>query len=170
MKGVPLQEAKNSMVKMGKYFFDQGDKIALVVAVDKCRGGTRIATKFFDNIRDLQQAINKIKPKGNHNITLGFDYAQKQMKKHRYSGHIYMFGDCDGLHHCQSIETLANQYKRQNALTPFTYLQVEGCTKDEKLAWKETLKRIGGSTGVADIFNYQTIVNKKRLTIKKQQF
>jgi len=169
MKGVPLQEAKDAMQKMAKQFFADGKKIALVVGKDRCSGGTRIDTEFFSSLAELNKALARIDPTSGHNITLGFEYAQEQMKTNSYTGHIYMFGDCDGLEHCRSIRNIADKYKKENYLTPFTYLQVDGCTDQEKTSWNNTLKDIGASTGSADTFDYKSIISKK-IDIHKKYF
>jgi len=169
MKGTPLLEAKNSMQKMATIFFSKGQKIALVVGKDSCGGGTHIATKFFTSLAQLTKAMNRIQLQGTHNITLGFEYAQEEMKKRGYRGHIYMFGDCDGLEHCRSIKQIAKKYKDENYLTPFTYLQVDGCTKAEKRSWNKTFKDIGAKTGMAATFDYKTIISKK-IDIYKKYF
>ena len=169
MGGVPLQEAKNAMQKMAKHFFINKNKIALVVGEDSCGAGTKISTKFFSSITELDNALKNINTTGTHNITLGFEYAQNEMKLNRYKGHIYMFGDCDGLEYCDSIKKISNKYKKLNALTPFTYLEVAGCTNQEKKAWNKTLKDIGAKTGLAKTFDYKTIISKK-INIHKQYF
>lgn len=169
MSGVPLQESKNAMLKMGKIFFGDGKQISLVVGKDKCSGGTRIATDFMSSSAELEKALSRIKPTSNHNITLGFEYAQEQMKVKEDTGHIYMFGDCDGLEYCHSIKQIAAKYKKKNYLTPFTYLQVDGCTEQEKLSWNTTLKDIGADTGSAATFDYKKIIEPK-INIHKKYF
>lgn len=169
MHGVPLQEAKNAMQKMAKSFFADGKQIALVVGRDKCSGSTRIATDFFGSMDELKQALSRIRPTSGHNITLGFEYAQEQMYTKKYEGHIYMFGDCDGLTYCRGIKQIAQKYKKMQALTPFTYLEVTGCTKAEKRSWDKTLKEIGGRQGTAATFDYESIVSKK-IDIHKKYF
>lgn len=161
MSGVPLQEAKNAMQKMGKQFFNNGHKIALVVGEDSCGQGTRVSTKFFSLMTELNSALKLIKTNGSHNITLGFEHAQNEMKKNAYQGHIYIFGDCDGLEHCNSITSISEKYKKMNALTPFTYLEVDGCTNQEKKAWGSALKKVGAKKGLAKTFSYKTITKKK---------
>jgi hypothetical protein len=170
MHGVGLLEAKNAMQKIGKYLFSNGEKVALVVGVDQCIGGTRIATKFYTTLEELNVAMEDIDPTSGHNITLGFEYAQEKMENEGKVGHIYMFGDCDGLNHCRSIESIADKYKKKSALTPFTYIQVAGCTQTEKQSWKITLSKIGGSTHTAETFDYASIVNTRKMAINKKYF
>ena len=170
MHGVGLLEAKNAMQKIGKYLFQNGEKVALIVGVDQCSGGTRISTKFFSSMDELNDAIDEIDPTSGHNITLGFEHAQENMEDEGKVGHIYMFGDCDGLNHCRSIEAIANKYKKKSALTPFTYIQVAGCTQTEKQSWKTTLSKIGGSTHTAETFDYASIINQRKMAINKKYF
>lgn len=169
MEGVPLQEAKNSMQNIAKKIFEDGEKIALVVGKDSCGGGTRVATKFFSSMKELNKALALIDPTGGHNITLGFEYAQEKMKNNNYTGHIYMFGDCDGLEHCRSIKEISNKYKKLNSFTPFTYLEVDGCTNQEKISWDTTLKDIGAKIGLASTFDYKKIISKK-IDVHKKYF
>jgi len=169
MSGVSLQESKDAMTKMAKYFFNAGQKISLVVPESSCGGGQKIATKFFASIQELEKALKRIKPHGGDNIPLGFEYAQEEMKKNHYTGHIYIFGDCNGLESCNGIKNISTKYKKLNSLTPFTYLGVDGCNKQEKLNWKTMLKEIGAKTGVASIFDYKEIISKKN-NIYKEYF
>ena len=173
MDGTSMLEAKNAMIKTAKSLLPNGSKISIVVPKDKCNAGLRVNTKFYTDIDDIIQAVKKIKATGNDNIPEGFEHAQRIMVDNGYPGHIFMFGDCDGLEKCNTgIESIANKYKKQNMLTPFSYMQVSGCDGDEKKAWNKTLSRIGAKTGSASTFDYKSIIKKKMNSVKaiKQYF
>lgn len=174
MYGVPLQQAKDSMRKTAKAIFDNGDKISLIVPVDEkavCSEELRVHTEYLSKMSELEEVLSSIHATGGWDrIPLGFEYAQKEMSTKGYIGHIYMFGDCDGLNVCDTgIEAIAKKYKELKKLTPFTYMQLNGCDGYEIKSWNEAFAKIGQKTGSASIFNYESIRDVKIKKIKRSK-
>ena len=171
MSGVPLYQAKDAMLKTAKEIFKNSDKIMLMIPEDMkevCDDTLRLETKFFSTLKELEEILLHVEEGGYNNIPIGFEHAQAKMAKNHYKGHIYMFGDCDGLELCNTgIKIIATKYSKRKELTPFTYMQVNGCNGAEIRSWNETLKTIGGKTGVAKTFNYEKISANRREAIQR---
>lgn len=121
MSGKPIMEAKDAILKTAKPLMINGGKIAIVIGHNDCKSKPILKSNFVDNLKDLQQIIDTISLNSNgDNITLGFKHAQNIMINRGLEGHIYLFGDCDGLTHCKSIENIAKELVNQKKLTPFT--------------------------------------------------
>jgi hypothetical protein len=174
MEGKPILEAKDAIMKTAKPLLLNGGKISIIVGKNDCKSKPLLKSKFVDNLNDLRDIVNNITLDSNgDNITLGFKYAQNEMIQNGYDGHIYLFGDCDGINHCESIEAQAKKLAKTNKLIPFTYLFVNGCDDEEKNNWNKMVASIDGAkAGAAASFDYGKIVQKKRkkIEINKQYF
>jgi len=174
MDGKPMMEAKDAIIKTAKPLLLNGGKISIIVGDTNCQSKPIVKSSFVDNLRDLVQVLKKVTGDGGgDNITLGFKHAENEMIQKGYDGHIYLFGDCDGLDYCESIESQANKLAKTNKLIPFTYLFVQGCSEEQKNNWNKMVVSIdGANTGAAASFDYGKIVQKKRekIEINKQYF
>lgn len=172
MDGKGIMQANDAMLKLAKSLMTTGGKVSIIVGNDTCGSQPRIESQFIDNLQDLRNILNRIKTDSGDNITLGFMKAQEIMSSHNYEGHIYLFGDCDGLTYCESIESIANGYMKKGKLTPFTYLFVDGCTEEEKTDWNKMISKISGAhTGAAASFDYNKIIQKPlAVKMKKNYF
>ena len=171
MRGVPLYQAKDAMIKTAKEIFKKGNQIMLMIPEDSknvCDETLRLETKFFSTLKELKEILLDVETGGYNNIPIGFEHAQTKMAKNHYKGHIYMFGDCDGLELCNTgIKIIATKYTKRKQLTPFTYIQVSGCNGSEISSWNETFKRISEKSGVARTFNYEQITQNRKKKVKK---
>jgi hypothetical protein len=168
MYGLPLYQAKDAMIKTAKAIFAKGDKIQLIIPEDReeiCNEKLRLKTEFFSDIKAFEPIISSITTGSYNAIPIGFEHAQNEMLKNSYTGHIYMFGDCDGLELCNTgIKAIATKYTQLKHLTPFTYMQLNGCNGAEISSWNSTFNTIGNNK--AQIFNYEAISNGQSKKIK----
>jgi len=157
MTGVPMLEAKDAMIKIAKHLFLNNGKISVMIGDTVCQGEPLLKTPFIKNMKELKNILSNVQPSlGGNNISLGFKHAQAEMIQKNYKGHIYIFGDCDGLTSCEGIENQAKALAQQGKLIPFTYLSLEGCTVQEKNDWKKAFVAINKkSKGSALSFDYQ---------------
>lgn len=170
MSGAPMAKAKDAMFKLAKSLFHNNNnvEIALVVASNGCSETPRITTSFISDLNRLKAEIEAIPTEGGDSIASGFAYAQKIMEQYSSSGHIYMFGDGDGLSGCEGIKNIAEDYKNRDRLTPFTYIGTDW-SEEEKNNWESSLKSMGGGSAVEfEAFDYNDIAEKR--TINKQYF
>jgi len=159
MSGTPLQKGIDAMNKLAQKLFKNGDKISIVVASETC-DKPRLITNFIDNTEEFEEKSASITVYGGDKIGAGFDYAQQIMLQNNYTGHIFMFGDGDGLDSCNGIETIAQFHKENNTLTPFTYLGLDW-DEEEKENWNKALTSFGATSGAAKTFDYNKVIKKK---------
>jgi len=153
MSGVRLLKAKNAMHKLGVKLFSQGDRVSVVVASDSCSATPRLVMPFVNDSKGLDRSLNAITLAGGDGIAVGFEYAQKKMKSEGLNGHIYMFGDGNGIGLCKGIENIANEQKAKGALTPFSYVGLDW-SGEEKQQWRGVL-----ADNKMQLFDYNEIAN-----------
>ena len=159
MEGAPIRKAKDAMKKLSGKLFASGDKIAVIVSSGTCGNSITLHSPFMDNSSDFSQVLDNISINGGNSIPDGFRVAQEHMENHAFVGHIYLFGDGDGLNECGGMEAIVRTQGQRNHLTPFTYIGLDW-SKEEQQQWTGMMDNIGEEK--FSVFDYNAIAKQKR--------
>jgi len=164
MSGAPIKKAKDAMQKLANKLFIIGDSVAVVVSRGDCNNSISLNSDFVSEIKKLTPILDSINTGGGNTIPDGFKFVQKYMDDNSLSGHIFLFGDGDGVEECDGIKYIANKLKKDNKLTPFTYIGLDWSEEEQK-HWKEVLLELN-----CEIFDYNQIASTSQDSSSKQHF